>query len=236
MLSTFLAGASTTPLEFVGGYQLGFVGTTSDVTITFGGNLTGGSDASAQPNDLVIVYFGTGANGNENLIVAGYTEVVELFADDTYSTNLAVAYKFMGSTPDTTLVLTGGTRGVLDAGAVALQVWRNVDQVTPLDVVSTTATGINSVLCNPPQITPTSMGAYVVAGGAGAHAAGVRTFASSDLDGFTSVGSQDTYDVTIGLGYKPWVSGAVDPATFSFSGTNSTAYSWAAVTLAIRPK
>lgn len=229
------AGEWPVPIEYVGGYTTGFVGQTTDITITFGGNLTGGLAASASAGDLVVVYFGTGSTVDRDLVVSGYTEVAEIYANDTVDTNLVVAYKFMGPVPDTTFVLTGGTLDTLDAGAVAVQVWRNVNPTTPMDVTGTTATGTNSVLCNPPAITPTTAGAYIVAGGAGGHNAGAQTFSSSDLDGFISSGGNATNDATIGLGYKKWTTGSFNPAAFTFSGTSSTSYSWAAVTLALRP-
>jgi hypothetical protein len=135
-----------------------------------------------------------------------------------------------------TITLTGGSLSSSDAGAVAVQVWRGVDAVTPLDVTSTTATTTNSVLCDPPAITPITNGAIIISGGAGAHNEGADgTFSSSDLTDFRTVGSNDTNDVTIGLGYKIWTSGEFDPAQFTFSEADSTSFSSASVTLALRP-
>ena len=224
--------AAAAAIEYVGGYTQGFSGTTSNVTITFGGNLTGGIASSASEGDIVIVYFGTGSTSDQNLVVAGYTEIQELYSNDTFDTNLVVAYKQMGATPDTTFVLTGGTLSTLDAGAVVVQVWRNVD---PDLILATTATGNNSVLCDPPAVTPTIAGSYIVAGGAGGHSRGTFTYSSSDLTAFRSVGANDSNDVTVGVGYHEWASGAFNPAAFTFGSTNSTDFSWAAVTLVLRP-
>jgi hypothetical protein len=238
MLATRLKASQTSdtgPILYVGGYTQGFSGTTSDVTITFGGSLTGGLASSASKGDLVLVYFGTGSTADRNLVVAGYTEVVELYQADTFSTNLVVAYKFMGATPDSTFVLTGGTLNAADAGAVTVQVWRNVSTSSPFDVTYQSATAPNSVLCNPPAITPTTEGSVIVAGGAGAHNDGSRNYSSSDLSSFIRTSGVDTNDVSIGAGYKQWYSGSFNPAAFTFSGTNSTSFSWAAVTLALRP-
>lgn len=235
MLSTLVKAASANGIQYVGGYTTGFVGSSSTIVITFGGNLTGGLAASASPGDIVVVYFGVGSSGDEVLNISGYTEISQLFASDTESANLSVAYKFMGVTPDTTFALLGGTGSSSNAGAVVVQVWRGVDTVLPLDVTSTTATGISSVLCNPPAITPVTYGAVVVSGGAGAHVSGTQTFSSSDLSGFLSVGSNDSFDVTIGAGYARWVSGSFNPAAFTFSGTSAATNSWAAVTLALQP-
>lgn len=239
MLATFLKGAGgkapVSPIQYVGGYVQGFVGGTGDRTITLT-SLTGGLASAPATDDLVIVYFGTGSTVDRDLVVSGYTEIAELYSNDTEDTNLVVARKFMGATPDTSFTLTGGTLSTSDAGAVAVQVWRGVNQTTPLDVTRTTATGVNSILCNPPAITPVTAGAIIVAGGAGAHDdATIRTFSSSDLTSFISAGGSDTNSVTIGLGYKVWTSGAFDPAAFTYSSADSTAFSWAAVTLALRP-
>jgi hypothetical protein len=237
MLAEKLRAATSValPIEYVGGYAVGVGGSDSNITITFGGNLTGGLASSASAGDLVVVYFGTGSTADRNLLIRGYTEVVELYSNDSFDTNLKVAYKFMGATPDTNFVLEDGTGSSSDAGAVAVQVWRNVDKAIPFDVLTTTATGTDSVLCNPPAITPITAGSYIVAGGAGAHNTGTQTFSSSNLTSFISVGQNDSNDVTIGLGYNEWTSGAFDPDAFTFSGSNSTSYSWAGVTLALRP-
>ena len=240
MLATRLMGATsaaaTSPIQYVGGYVQGFNGTTRDVTISLT-SLTGGLASAPAAGDLVIVYFGVASSTNLDLVVgSSYTEIVELYANDTEDTNLVVARKFMGATPDTSFELTNGTFSLSNAGAVAVQVWRGVDAVTPLDVTSTTATGTNSVLCNPPAITPTTSGAIIVSGGAGAYSdATARTYSSSDLTQFISVGRADSNSVVIGLGYHVWTSGSFDPAQFTFSSVDSTANSWAAVTLALRP-
>lgn len=238
MLATRLVGATSAAaaagIQYVGGYVEGFVGTTSDATISLT-SLTGGLASAPAAGDLVIVYFGTGSTTVRDLFVSGYSVIQRRSSSDNYDTNLVVARKFMGGTPDTSFTLTGGTFSADDAGAVAVQVWRGVNTTTPLDVASISRAGNNSVRCDPPFITPITSGAIIVAGGAGAHNAGTRTYSSSDLTDFISVGANDTNDVTIGLGYKVWTSGAFDPALFTFSSTNNSAFSWAAVTLALRP-
>jgi hypothetical protein len=236
MLATFLRGATAAAneIEYVGGYVQGFIGTTSDVTISLT-SLTGGLASEPAADDLVIVYFGTGSTADRNLVVSGYTEIIELFANSTFDTNLVVAIKFMGVTPDTSFTLTGGTLNNADAGAVAVQVWRGVNQTTPLDVTETTSAGSGSVRPDPPAITPVTNGAIIVAGGAGAHNQGIQTYSGSNLTNVISAGGDDTNDVTIGLGYHVWTSGSFNPTTFTFSGGNSSSYSAASVTLALRP-
>lgn len=238
MLTKFLRAAHPTKfsIEYVGSYVEGFTGTSSNKTISLT-SLTGGIASAPDTGDLVLVYFGTGSTVDRNLVVSGYTEITELYANDTYDTNLAVAYKFITATlPDTSLTLTGGTLSSSDGGAVYISVWRNVDTISTFDVTTTTATAIDSGLCNPPAITPITSGSYVVSGGASGNTSN-GTFTSSDLTDFKSVHGSDTNGVTIGGGYRTWTSGAINPAAFTLGGSgNSINYSWAAVTLALRPK
>jgi hypothetical protein len=223
------------PILYIGSHTEAYQGTTSNITVSLT-SLTGGLQSAPSAGDFVLIYYGTGSTSDRNLVVSGYTEITELYANDTADTNLAVAYKFMGSTPDTSLTLTGGTLSSSDGGAVYISVWRNVDPLFPFDVTTTTATGIDSGLCNPPAITPITKGSYVVSGGASGNNSN-GTFTSSDLSDFRSSHGSDTNGVTIGGGYRTWTSGAIDPAAFTLlgSGSNST-YSWAAVTLALRPR
>lgn len=239
MLATRLIGATAAaaqvfPIQYVGGRTFTSAGTTTNLQVSLT-SLTGGLASEPAAGDLVIVYFGTGSTVNRDLVVNFYTEIAELYSNDTLDTNLAVAYRFMPDPANTTFILSGGSGSADDAVAVAVQVWRGVDTVTPLDVTSTTATGFNSVLCNPPAITPVTNDAVIVSGGAGAHAGGTQTFSSSDLTQFLSAGANDLNDATIGLGYYRWTSGSFNPAAFTYSGTNSGVNSWAAVTLALRP-
>jgi len=239
MLATFLKGAKgvsapAPTIEYVGGSVTAFPGqiSTRNISLT---SLTGGLASAPSAGDLVIIYFGTASAADRNLVVENYVEVVELFASGVFDTNLVVAYKFMSGTPDTSLNLVGGTLSSSDSGAVAVQVWRGVNSTTPFDVTEATQTTINTVLCNPPAITPVTPGAIIVAGGVGTHTFGVATYSSSNLTGFQTAGANGTYDATVGLGYHAWTSGSFDPAQFTFSGTDNTNNSWAAVTLALRP-
>lgn len=229
------ASSAYPTIQYVGGFAQGFVGSTSNITISLT-SLTGGIASAPAEGDIVVVYFGTGSNTIRisQMSVSGYQTVASLFATDTYRANLIVAHKFMGSTPDTSFVLTNGTASVDDAGAVAVHVFRNVDPFLPLDVALTTASAPNTGVPNPPAITPTTQNAVIVSGAAAAHIGGVLTFTSSDLTDFVTAGGNDTRDVTIGAGYYDWDSGAFDPAQFG-GGTTADTSSWAAVTLALRP-
>lgn len=238
MLAAKLLSVRGLQITFVGSTTAAIAGQSSATTNVSLTALTGGLASAPAADDLVIVYYGVGSNTDRviGVTTAGYTEVAELFASDGDDTNLSVNYKMMGATPDTQVTVSAtGSNGF--AGAVAIHVWRNVNLASPLDVTSTTATGTNSVLCNPPAITPVTTGAVIVSGGAGAHNRGVQTYSSSNLSNFATVGNSETNtDVTVGLGSAVWTSGAFDPAQFTFSGADALDLSWAAVTLALRPK
>ncbi len=240
MLAKMLMGgggaASAVQIRYVGGYATSVTPSTTDQTITFGGNLTGGLSSSASAGDLVVVYYTVSAGLQFSQSITGYTTVASLYVNGSTDTNLLAAYKVMGGTPDSTLTLVGGTGATTRGGAVAIQVFRNVDSILPLDVAATTSSNTTSVLADPPSITPSTAGAVIVAGGGGAHARGIKVFSSSDLTNFIGSGSTDTStDATVGMGYKAWTSGAFDPAAFTFNGVDDTLYSSGAVTLALRP-
>lgn len=237
-----MSTAAATGVRFVGATTAAVTGstaTTTDVSLT---SLLGG--AAVLEGDVVIVYYAAGSTADRALTITttGYTQIADLYANDTFDANLTVAWKRMGATPDT-LVTVSATGATGDSGVVAIHVWRGVDSLVPLDGQPVTATGIDSALCNPPAITPTATGAVIVAGGAAAHNGGGSiagiggpTFSSSNLSNFVTLsGPNATNDVTIGLGSAAWTSGAFDPAAFTFSVTDSVSFSWAAVTLALLP-
>jgi hypothetical protein len=222
-------------LVYVGGQIAAYQGTTSTSTITF--NLTGGAGTTPLANDLVLVAVSIGANSNINpsLAVTGYTSIAELYAPDSQSADLFVGYKFMGTTPDTnfTRPQTGNTQ---HAGAYAIHVWRNADLTTPLDVTRTVTQGLNTAIPNPSAITPVTANTQIVVVAASAHLAGNPTFTASYLSNFITVGSADNVDTTIGVGNVAWTSGSYDPAAWTFGGTDSVNYSYAAATIALRPR
>lgn len=230
--SSVPAPTPTSGIQYVGGYATGYAGFTTNITINFGGNLAGGIASSASEGDLVLVYYGVGSTVNIGMSITGYTELVDTYVDDTYDANFAVAYKVMGATPDSSFVIPLGTQSTAAAGAVAVQVWRNVASIAQI----VTATKPNSVLAQPPAVTPIVPGSFIVAGGVGAYVVtGVGTYSSSDLTSFISSGGSDTTDLTVGLGYKEWTSGTFTPAQFTFSSSDSVNFSCASATLILVP-
>lgn len=233
-------GITYNTIQFVGGATASKAGAASGTsTIALNSGLTGGIASSASSGDLVIAVFATGSNADRTLSITDGTNPYTLIGSELYSngttsdTNLRVAYKFITSDTSVTFDATGN---VDDAGAMAVYVFRNVDTTTPLDVTVTTATATGSTKANPPSITPTTAGAFIVCIGAAGHQDGTITFTSSDLTDFLTVGSNDLYDASLGIGHiDNWTSGPFDAAAFGNSAVGDAISSWAALSLALRP-
>lgn len=214
---------------------LGEVAVTHDGSA--GGMTVSLTSLSLQQDDVVVVGFLLASNTDRSIGVntAGYTEEAELFANDTYDANLSVSWKRMGSTPDSSVDVSGPGSSTHPARIIA-RGYRGVDTTTAMDVARTTATGTNGLLVDPPSITPTTSGALIVAWGCGAaNAAALSTaYSSSDLTDFTSGIVSNFYDLAYGVGHKSWTSGAFDAAAWTGTET-ATTDSRASVVLALRP-
>lgn len=227
-------------IQFVGGKSDTKDGATSgNSTITLDSGLSGGIASSVSDGDFVIAAFATTSTANRTLSITDGTNPYtligsELYSDDGADSNLRVAYKFVSG--DTSITF-GPTGNASDPGVMAVYVFRNVNQTTPLDVAVTTATGTNTGLANPPSISPVTDGTYIVVVGSGAVADPAARIASSDLTNFLSLQWSDTYHAVLGIGQKDdWSSGSFDPAAFTYSaGGDFTVNSWCAMTIAIRP-
>lgn len=224
-----------------GGIQL--VGQkTATITATAATNvsltdLTGGLASAPAAGDVVLVAVALARNADRDLVAAtGYTEVNEVYVSGTtYNTNLMLAYKVMGSTPDT-LVTISGNDNTGSSTAVAIKVFRGVDAVV-LDVAQVTTTAGQTTRPNPGSITPVTSGALIVAAGGGAshtsQAGGVYT--TSDMDEMVTAYIADTgLNTSVGMAQKAWTGGAFDAAAWG-GGVNATGASAAAITIALRP-
>lgn len=229
-------------IQYVGGNTAAKAGATSgDTTIALNSGLTGGLAGAASSGDFVVASFGTGSGSAEDgtLSITDGTNPYtlmgsELFSSDNRSSNLRVGYKFI--TADTAVTF-GPTSDVDHAGAMSVRVYRGVDTSSPMDVAVVTATGINTAIPNPAAITPTTAGAYigVVASNGHRRFADTPVMSASDLTAFHYINSDDNEDCTLGAGHVAWTSGAFDPAVWGWTGTDSVAESWCAVTYALRP-
>jgi hypothetical protein len=223
----------TTPaIQFVGAVS----GISSDTAITLDlTTLTGGIASSPAENDIVIFVHTQRAGSDRDVgtTTVGYTEIVELHGDNgSNDTNTSVNWKRMGSTPDTQVV-SEATAGRNIAMAYVL---RGVDQTTPFDVTFTSSTGTLTGIANPPAITPTTTGAWVVA------IAASMSRASTALTGPSGYSNSvhranDGADrfPHLNIASKVWDSGSEDPGPVS-GVSDDTTLSWTAATLALRPQ
>lgn len=225
-------------IQYVGGQVGGRAGATSTLAVNYA--LTGGLDTVPRDGDFVVitVVVGTAARNPACAITtpAGFTALTQLNPTATsIDTSLCVSYKRMGATPDTSFTLPS-TGNVADAQSYTVQVFRGVDTLTPLDVTPTSATGTGTSVPNPPAITPTTAGAWIVVCSGGAAGTGVAyTYAA--LTNVLSRADADTNDSIVGSGYYTgWTTGAYDPAASSTGSAVAGADSWAAYTIALRPR
>lgn len=211
-------------IQFVGRSS----GSTTPVSLTA---LTGGIDTAARENDLVVYLLSFASTADVDLFVStsGYTEIADLYANDTYDTNISVGYKFMGATPDTGIARPAGTGYALIA-----HVWRGVDSTSPMDVTPTTRTVIDTGVPTPPAITPTTTGAVVICLAGNALLSGPAGYTSSQLSNFVSQTATGTRATAAGVGSFAWTSGTFTPTAWGGGSTN-TGSSYAAVSLALRP-
>lgn len=201
--------------------------------------LTGGISSSIAPGDLIVVAtgFSSVGDGNPGVSSPTMTEVADLYANDTIDTNLSVSWMIAGSTPPTSITMSG-TLGSSYGNCAVISVWRGVDTSTPLDVTVTTATGTSSANANPPAITPATNGATILA----IAMCGVSspTYFTGPT-GFTTVANAastgSTSSSTIGVAYLSGQSASVsvDPDTMTHFFYGGSTASWASVTMALRP-
>lgn len=220
------------------------VGTTtaSGTSVAYNMSLTslqGGIASQPAEGDIVIVtnVLANTSNGNPGVGTAGYTEMADLYANNSSDTNFSVSYKVMTASPDTTVSCNPSSGSTISSTCHAV-VFRGVNASSPMDVASTTATAVGSEDINCPSITPVTVGAVVVClGGAAGSAVPSGTFTWPT--GYTQATkiSSDPGSASLGVGaYKSWSgSGAEDPAAFVITMGTSAFDSWAALTLALRP-
>lgn len=205
--------------------------TDNNISLT---DLTGGLAAAPAAGDLVVIGYGTGSIANRAITVLaadGYTPfIAKIYQNNTEDLNFYTGYKFMGSTPDTSVNVTG-TLNSSDAGAIVIEVWRYLDPAAlDVAVVSTVGSGGQPI---PGAITPVSQHALIFVLGCGAGVTCVD-FTSADLSNFAVFTGNGTHDVAVGIGTKDWTTGAFTAAQFG-GGEASAANARAAVVAAFKP-
>ena len=219
-------------LTFVGG-TTGLNGSAVDLTA-----LTGGIGSAPIAGDIVIITVSVG-HGNDSGGVAisidggTYNQLgTQLNANDNNDVSVATFYKIMGGTPDTSV------QPVSASGlyACVVHVWRGVDQSTPIDTTTLTATGTNASLVDSPSIQPVTAGAIVIS--TGAMADGDPSTVTTTPAGYGNMFERNrsgTVDTCCVIASKAWSgSGAENPANWVFSN-GASSDCWGAFSIVLRP-
>ena len=220
------------PLVYVGGATA--TGTSSNYTVDLTA-LTGGIGSSAQAGDLVVVVtaFQMGSDADPGVTTAGYTELVDLYANGVRDTNMSVAIKLLTSAEAS--VTCRGSGGSSRGAASAVHVWRGANETNPIDVATVTAVNTSSRVIDSPEVTPLTAGAVIISAGA-ASAADIANLpdAPAGYGNVVRAVSDPSQAVVAAIASMAWSgSGPHDPPPWSIdtvSGDTS-----ASATLVLRP-
>lgn len=231
MLSNILkAATSTRPnLQFVGGQARSNLSTGTQTPSFSLLNLLGGLDTAPQIGDFVIVGIVAMGSADYNIqcTSAGYTEVSDLYSNSTTAISMAV-YRKRLTTAETSVAF---DLGVSTRAAFAVHVWRKLDNTTPANILTTSATGVGGVP-NAPSVGTSGNGVVVVFGAAsgGNIPTNLSTLTvPSGMENFYQLTSAAQACIGVASARRS-VSGTYDPAAFG-GGNASTALAFCATSI-----
>jgi hypothetical protein len=221
-------------ITYVGG-KAQAITSTGNTTVSLT-DLTGGSNSRPSAGDVLVITYQTGGNTAKTL-TAGLAAVADTqYANaPTNDSNLRV---FAQRLTDGSLfsVIVGGMGITGDSGVVIAQVFRGASDVIS---IMSQASAINYGRPNPPAVTPTVAGSWIVTCSGNACTSANRNdyLNSGDMTNWLSWSSNSaTRSCTAGMAVKQdWVSGSFDPAAPAFGGSTSTNDSWISWTLVLEP-
>lgn len=185
---------------------------------------------------LVVTWRNATTDWNPWVTTTWYTEILDIYSNDTYDANLSVNRKIMWSSPDTSVTCIAN--GVSNyANATVIYAFRDVDQTTPIDVTSTSQTYTNWATPTAPAITPVTTGSVIVIWGCIASTtASFTPTAPSWYWNLSFVNADDTgADFSIALATKGWASWTETPWAWGSFSTGLTADSGIWFTVVLRP-
>lgn len=204
------------------------------------------ANVSLQEGDLIVAFHAQSSGGGtaqdvfkDDMKDPSYSDAMTE-AVGYYTTNpdvtIFVSYKFMGSTPDTTMTFKG-PEDTVNAACVVIMAFRGA-HATPFEATYSTATGL-STATDPPAITPATSGCIILVMGAASDNVATAPTLPGDLSSgtnkFRTVLSPETNDCVLAVGMKEdWTSGSFDPTSWGNMGT-SAPWPWAAATLVLKP-
>jgi hypothetical protein len=187
--------------------------------------------AGVQENDVVYAAVASTSTADQDVTETSGTwqELTDLYANDTTDLNFAVYRKVMGASPDASITMDAAGTTANHVGVVV--VLRGVDTTTPEDAATTTAQAIDSGTPNNPAITTVTNHAWVLAFAASSEG----DFTTVGPAGYLDVSCQNSTNVSIIVSRKKVdTAGAEDPGTYA-NIVGTTADSWTAATVAVRP-
>ena len=224
-------------IQFVGGKVVSAVGASLSFDFT---GLTGGLATEPSVGDFFLISVGWARAGTSTpslgTIPVG-CDASPLFAvrgSDSIDASLA-PYKGIYEAGSST----GGSANSPGGGStnlVAIQVFRGVDAVTPMDVAPTAAVRSNGCDITLAAITPVTAGAVICCCAvSGSQSSSNTYFDPPTITDIFKVGRATTNDgsIIVGANYD-WVSGAFSPGLFDFNGGDSLS-SAASGSVALRP-
>jgi hypothetical protein len=174
--------------------------------------------------DLVLVSIFTNSTTDRDMSVtsAGYTEICDLYSNDTADAQLSIWYKVLTSLERDVWINQSLTRTVV-------QLYRWVDTTTPIDVTSVTASVSNTGVVDCPSITPVTSWAWVLAIWNSSNVGSTPTAPSW----YSDLYFRNDY-WTYAYSRKSRTSWAEDPWAYGWM-SSSTVNSYVACTIALRP-
>lgn len=203
-------------------------------TATAAGNIVLNFPASwgLAQDDVVYVAVASSSTADQNVTAAGvgtWTELVDLYANDTTDVNMGVYRQIMGATPDSSVTL-DGTSGAANHAAIAVAL-RGVDTTTPEDATTTSAQTIDTGTPDNPAITTVTNDAWVLAFAASSEA----DIATAAPAGYQDLRAEALTNIALVFSRKKVdTAGAENPGSYaSIVGTGADSYCVA--TVAVRP-
>lgn len=235
-------------MAFAGAAASGGTGATYTVSLT--SMALGTRPGAIQTGDLLIAVVWHAATTDTNPGIDAsdtsgltWTEVADLYANDTADINLSVSWAIVTGTPPTAAIFTGSNNAA-NSGASAVYAFTGANLTTPMDVSVTTATGINTADPDDPAITPVTTGAtfFTIHASAEpnnstfAYAADSPNLGYSGGSANNAAGTVNDGDMVGSAKPNAGIAGVTEDRPLQpFDGTDSTSNSWAAVMMAIRP-
>ena len=190
------------------------------------------SGASLQEGDLILTSVVTRRTSDVNYSVAGFTELADIYVNNTDDCNFGLFYKVADGTETGIDVTTNVPQTTLST----TYIWRNADTTIPLDVGVATNTATGATLVTSPDVTTVTDNAvvmqFIAAAGQGTLRPLTNFTQPSNTDNFFTIGGGTTKIAACSSVQE--TAGATSLNDFG-GGTANSGNSSATATIAIRP-